>query len=85
MTIMIKRLFAVAAVAVLISGPALAGGCPMAVKAATDGLAQNTSLTAEQKTEVQSQIDQGAKQHADGDHSASMATLKIALHTLGLD
>jgi hypothetical protein len=81
----IKQLVIAAAAVVFVSSSALAGGCPMAVKAATDGLAHNTTLSAEQKTEVQSLIDQGAKQHADGDHGGSMETLNKALHTLGLD
>lgn len=79
---MIKQFFAAATAIVLFSAPALAGGCPMKVKAVTEGLAQNMSLSAEQKTEVQSLIDQGAKQHADRDHGGSVATLDKALAML---
>ena len=82
---MIKKLFVVAAAAALFSTPALASHCPTVVAAASEALASNISLCADQKAEVQSLIDQGTKQHADGDHSGSIETLQKAQQMLSAD
>jgi hypothetical protein len=83
---MIKRIFVVAAAAAaVISTPALASHCPLDVKAVGDALATNASLSADLKSEAQSLMDKGAKQHADGDHSGSIETLHKARHILGID
>lgn len=80
-----KYIAAIAVMATFATTQAFASHCPVDVKEAGAALATNASLSAEQKAEVQSLIDQGAKQHADGDHGGSVDTLHKARHMLGID
>ncbi len=81
-----KKCFVViAALALFSPTQAFASHCPLDVKAVGEALVTNTSLSAEKKAEVQSLMDQGAKQHADGDHGGSVKTLHQARHMLGID
>lgn len=75
----------IAATALFSATQAFASHCPLDVKAVGDALATNASLSADLKSEAQSLMDKGAKQHADGDHGGSVETLHKARHILGID
>ena len=79
---MIGRTVLGAAVAlVLFSGPALAGHCPLDVKAIDDGLAK-ASLPADVKAEVLKLRDEGEAQHNAGNHAESVNTLAHAMRLI---
>lgn len=80
-----KYLAAAALVATFATTQAMASHCPVDVKEVGAALATNASLSTDQKTEVQSLMDLGAKQHADGNHGGSIETLHKARHMLGID
>lgn len=68
----------------LASSMALASNCPNEAKAIDAALKTNTTLSAEQKSEVQKLRDEGMKQHDAGKHKESMETLGKAKKMLGI-
>ena len=79
---MIGRSMLGAAVALaLFSGPALAGHCPLDVKAVDDGLAKAT-LADDVRAEVQKLRDEGEALHNAGKHSESVNTLSHAMRLI---
>lgn len=68
----------------LASGVALANSCPLEVKKIDEALGKNTTLTADQKTEVKKLRDEGEKLHSEGKHKESMETLGKAKKMLGI-
>ncbi len=68
----------------LASGVALASNCPNEAKAIDAALAGNTTLSADQKSEVKKLRDEGMKQHESGKHKESMETLGKAKKVLGI-
>ncbi len=79
---MIGRSMLGAAVALaLLSGPALAGHCPLDVKAIDDGLGK-VNLAADVKAEVLKLRDEGAAQHKAGEHGDSVKTLSHAMRLI---
>ncbi len=81
---MIKRTLVAVAALVLFSTPALARHCPRDVKVIDAALARNTTLTAEQKAEVEKLRDEGERLHKSGRHGASLDALHKTMEILGI-
>lgn len=79
-----KRLLLAAAVAVAMTGTALANQCPKLMAEIDAALAANPQISAEQKAEVLKLRGEGEAQHAAGQHDDSVATLAKAKAILGL-
>ena len=73
-----------AAASFMFAGSALANGCPGLMAKVDDALAQNSSLTAEQRAEVETLRAEGEAQHSAGQHAQSMESLGKALEILGV-
>ena len=78
------RFLAVAALAALVSTPALAGHCPKDMKAIDAALAKNPSLSAAQMAEVTKLRAEGEAAHKAGNHGESLAKLEKAMGILGV-
>lgn len=74
----------VAAMAILIATPVLAGSCPKHMKAIDDALAKNPKLTEAQMTEVKKLRADGEVHHKAGRHGESEAALRKAQDLLGI-
>ena len=81
---MIKRIVLAGVFSALVAGPAMAGSCPLMVKAIDAALEGNTTLGEEQVAEVKALRDQGEAEHNAGKHAESVATLQKAKDILGL-
>ena len=68
----------------LVSSLAMAADCPNQAKAIDAALKTNTTLSADQKAEVQKLRDEGMKQHDAGKHKESMETMAKAKKILGI-
>ena len=68
----------------LASGVAFASNCPNEAKAIDAALKTNTTLSAEQKAEVQKLRDEGMKLHDAGKHKESMEDMAKAKKMLGI-
>lgn len=79
-----KAKLGVGLVLAAISFSAFAGSCPMEMKAIDSAMASNTSLSAEQKAEVQKLRAEGEAAHKAGNHSESMQKLGQAKKMLGI-
>ena len=79
---MIRNVLLAAALA-LVSSTALAGNCPVQMKA-IDAALPKAKLTAAQKSEVQKLRADGEKFHKAGKHAESMAALGKAKGILGI-
>ena len=77
------RTLAFAVVLAAFATPALAGHCPVDVRAIDAALATNPNLTTMQLALVKALRDQGNALHP-GDHGASIALLHQAMAILGL-
>lgn len=65
--------------------PAVAGHCPVDVKAIDAALAENPNLSETQLAEVKELRDQGEQLHNDGKHGESLDALHQAMEILGLE
>jgi hypothetical protein len=79
-----KRVLLAGAVAIALTGTALAGQCPKLMGEIDAALAAGPSITAEQQAEVMKLRGEGEAQHAAGQHAESEATLAKAKEILGL-
>jgi hypothetical protein len=69
----------------LIAMPALAGHCPVDVKAIDAALAAGTDLDEAEVAEVMEQRNEGEQLHNDGKHGESLEVLHKAMDTLELE
>lgn len=69
--------------ALLVSGPAFAGTCPLMVNEIDEALASSTA-SAEVLEEAEALRDEGEALHASGDHEGSVAALTEAKTLLGM-
>ena len=72
------------AVGILTAGGAMAGQCPVNVKAIDAALQSNMQYTSAQKEEAMALRDQGDALHKSGMHADSMAALTKAKKILGI-
>ncbi|HEY5598700.1 MAG TPA: hypothetical protein VIK47_07850 [Kiloniellales bacterium] len=79
-----KRLLLAAAVAIAMTGTALANQCPKLMAEIDAALAANPQISAEQQAEVLKLRGEGEAQHAAGKHDDAVATLDKAKAILGL-
>ena len=80
---MIRKTLIAATALTLLAGPALAFQCPSDISK-IDAALGSTMISATDKAKVTQLRDQGAAQHAAGNHSASIATLAQAKKILGI-
>ncbi|MBI1209770.1 MAG: hypothetical protein GC191_21125 [Azospirillum sp.] len=78
------RVLAVAVLAFLIAGPAMATSCPKHMKHIDEVMAGHLKLSAEQMNEVQSYRMEGQRLHQEGKHAESLAALARAEAILGI-
>ena len=78
------RSFVMAVAAAVVALPALAGQCPKDVAAIDNALAANTTLSAEQRAEVEALRNKGEALHNEGKHTESVETLAQAKEMLGI-
>ena len=78
---MIRNTLAAFAALALMATPALAAHCPLDA-AAIDNALPNSSLSDEEKAEVEALKDQGMEQHEAGNHRESEALLAEAMRKL---
>ena len=78
-----RSAFMAAAIGTMAS-PAFAASCPLQMKAIDAALAGNPSISSEMMTKVKELRTQGAKQHKNGQHAASLKSLEEAKTILGL-
>ena len=79
------RQFAIGSAFALIAMPALAGHCPVDVKAIDAALAAGPDLDADELSEVMEQRNEGEQLHNDGKHGESLEVLHEAMDTLELE
>ena len=79
-----KRLLLAAAVAMAMTGTALANQCPKLMAEIDAAMAAGPNLSPEQQAEVMKLRGEGEAQHAAGKHDDSVATLAKAKEILGL-
>ena len=72
---MIKRILALAVIALFAAGPALAYQCPADMKKVDEALAKNPKLSDADAKKVKELRADGEKQHKDGKHADSVKTL----------
>jgi len=72
------------AVGVLTAGGAMAGQCPLDIKAVDGALAANTQLSQAQKDEAMALRNEGEKLHKAGKHAESVAVLAKAKEMVGI-
>ncbi len=78
---MIKRIVLASALAIAFATPALAGHCPVDVKAIDNGLAK-MSVPAAQMSEVKALRDKGDAEHKAGSHGDSVKNLAKAMRII---
>ncbi len=78
---MLKRIVLASAVAVMISGPALAFHCPKDIKA-IDAAVGNMSLDSSTTSKVTALRDTGESQHKAGNHDDAQKSLAEAMRLL---
>ena len=78
---MIKRIVLASALVIAFAAPALAGHCPIDVKAIDNALAK-MSIPAAQMSEVKALRDQGQAEHNAGKHGDSVGTLAKAMRLI---
>lgn len=79
-----NKFLIVAATTFALTGPALAGQCPMLMQE-VDAAMETAELTEEEKAQVMELRESGEEAHAAGDHAQSEADLNAALEILGKD
>ena len=79
-----KRMFALATSLLFVSGTALASHCPKDMKAIDDAMGK-AKLSEAQMKEVKDLRAQGEKEHKDGKHAASEASLHKAMGILKIE
>ncbi len=77
-----NRFLIVAATAFAMTGPALAGQCPMLMQE-VDAAMETAELTEDEKARVMELRESGEAAHEAGDHTQSEADLNEALEILG--
>jgi hypothetical protein len=80
-----KRRQVLLAVSLAMLVTALAFHCPADMKKIDQALAQNSSLSAEQQTEVKKLRVEGEQQYKAGEHTKSVDTLGKAMGILGMN
>lgn len=78
------KILAIAAVAALLSTPALAGQCPRDMATIDAALADNPALSDAQLAEVRNLRAEGEEAHEAGNHGESVAKLAEAMKILGI-
>lgn len=73
-----------AALGLVVAGPALAGSCPVHMKAVDEAMAKNPSMSATQMAEVKKLRSEGGAMHAAGKHAESMSALAKAKTMLNI-
>lgn len=67
-----------------LASPALAGSCPLHMKAIDAALKSNPQISEVQLKEVRALRAEGEKLHKSGQHGSSVATLNVAKKILGI-
>jgi hypothetical protein len=82
---MLTRIVPLAFALALVATPAMAGQCPADMAKIDAALAENSSLSEDEKAKVMELRQKGEEQHNNGAHAESVETLAEAKAILGIE